>query len=90
MYVIHPHLLLPFLQGRTVDLKTLTLIEDHGDDDEGDAAPRAAAAAAAAAASTSGGGGGGAAAASSSSAAAAEDANVDEEFERILRESEGN
>ena len=86
MYVIHPHLLLPFLQGRTVDLKTLTLIEDHGDDDEGDAAPRAAAAAA----STSGGGGGGAAAASSSSAATAEDANVDEEFERILRESEGN
>ena len=85
MYVILPHLLLPFLQGRTVDLKTLTLIEDHGDDDEGDAAPRAAAAA-----STSGGGGGGAAAASSSSAAAAEDANVDEEFERILRESEGN
>ncbi len=81
--VIHPHLLLPFLQGRTVDLKTLTLIEDHGDDDEGDAAPTAAAA------STSGGGGG-AAAASSSSAAAAEDANVDEEFERILRESEGN
>ncbi len=84
MYVILPHLLLPFLQGRTVDLKTLTLIEDHGDDDEGDAAPRAAAAA-----STSGGGGG-AVAAASSSAAAAEDANVDEEFERILRESEGN
>ncbi len=87
MYEIHPHLLLPFLQGRTVDLKTLTLIEDHGDDDEGDAAPRAAAAAAS---TSGGGGGGGAAAASSSSAAAAEDANVDEEFERILRESEGN